>query len=138
MRVEAGISLARLAEVVGVHRSHLARIESSQVQPSMEVLTAIGVALGADLSVRYFPGAGPRLHDRFQARMVETLLRSLDARWATALEVPVTQPSRGVIDIVLRTDPARWSSQRRSNPSSGDSSSRFVGARKSPTAWASG
>lgn len=101
MRMEAGVSLAQLAEVVGVHKSHLARIEANQVQPSLEVLTAIGVALGADLSVRYFPGAGPRLHDRFQAAMVETVLRCLDMRWATALEVPVTQPSRGVIDIVL-------------------------------------
>lgn len=101
LRVEAGVSLAQLAEVVGVHRSHIARIEANQVRPSLEVLTAIGVALGADLGVRYFPGAGPRLHDRFQAAMLETVLRSLDPRWVMALEVPVTQPSRGVIDLVL-------------------------------------
>ena len=101
LRVEAGVSLAALAEVVGVHKSHVARVEANQVQPSLEVLTAIGVALGADLSIRYFPGAGPRLHDRFQTAMVETVLRSLDKRWEAALEVPITQPSRGVIDLVL-------------------------------------
>ena len=101
MRLEAGVSLAQLADAVDVHKSHVARIEGNQVQPSLEVLTAIGVALGADLSVRYFTGAGPRLHDRFQAMMVETFLRSLDGRWSTALEVPVLQPSRGVIDLVL-------------------------------------
>jgi transcriptional regulator with XRE-family HTH domain len=101
LRVEAGVSLAEVAAVVGVHRSHIARIEGSQVQPSLEVLTAIGVALGADLSVRYFAGTGPRLHDRFQAVMVESVLRCLDRRWNAALEVPVTHPSRGVIDIVL-------------------------------------
>ena len=64
-------------------------------------MIAIGLALGADLSVRYFSGAGPRLHDRFQAAMVERVLRSLDARWSAAVEVPVTEPSRGVIDLVL-------------------------------------
>ena len=101
LRVEAGVSLARLAEVVGVHKSHLARIERDEVRPSLEVLTAVGVALGADLSVRFYPGAGPRLHDRFQAPMVETLLRALDPRWSAMLEVPVVQPSRGVIDVVL-------------------------------------
>lgn len=104
LRVEAGVSLAQLAEVVDVHKSHIARIESNQVQPSLEVLTAIGVALGADLSVRYFTGAGPRLHDRFQAAMTETLLRSLDPRWHVDLEVPIMRPARGVIDVVL-SDP---------------------------------
>jgi len=101
LRGEAGVSLADLASVVGVHRSHIGRIEASQVQPSIAVLTAIGVALGADLSVRFYAGSGPRLHDRFQSLMVEQVLRCLDPRWHTELERPVTQPSRGVIDMVL-------------------------------------
>src|SRR5215218_3983207 len=101
MRMDAGISLGQLSEIVAVHKSHLARIEGSAVQPSLEVLTAVGVALGADLGVRYFPGAGPRLHDRFQAPMVEAPLRCLDIRWAPEVEVAITQPSRGVIDLVL-------------------------------------
>lgn len=101
LRLEAGITLTLLAVVAGVHRSHLARIEAGRARPSLEVLTAIGVALGADLSVRYFAGSGPRLHDRFQAVMIETLLGGLDRRWKTDLEVPVTQPARGVIDLVL-------------------------------------
>jgi hypothetical protein len=53
------------------------------------------------MSVRYFPGSGPRLHDRFQAAMVEAFLQALDTRWLVELEVPINQPSRGVIDIVL-------------------------------------
>lgn len=102
MRLEAGVTLTELALLVDVHRSHIARIEAGNARPSLEVLTAIGVALGADLSLRYFPGSGPRLHDRFQAAMVEAFLRVLDPRWAVELEVPVSHPSRGVIDIVLR------------------------------------
>lgn len=101
IRIDAGASLAELSAVVGTHKSHLARIENGDVQPSLEVLSAIGVALGADLSVRYYPGSGPRLHDRFQAPMVETLLSALDPRWQAELEVPILRPSRGVIDVVL-------------------------------------
>lgn len=102
LRLDAGITLSDLAAVVGVHRSHLARIETGKARPSLELLTALGVALGADLSLRYFAGAGPRLHDRFQAAMVEALLTSLDRRWVPEVEVPVSHPSRGVIDLVLR------------------------------------
>lgn len=101
MRLDAGVTLAEVARIVDVHRSHVARIESGLARPSLEVLTAIGIALGADLSLRYFPGAGPRLHDRFQAVMVEAFLRELDPRWLVELEVPISQPSQGVIDIVL-------------------------------------
>jgi transcriptional regulator with XRE-family HTH domain len=101
LRGESGVSLSALAAVVGVHRSHIARIEAGQAHPSLEVLTALGVALGADLAVRYFAGSGPRLHDRFQAAMVEACIRCLDPRWRAEVEVPVSQPVRGVIDLVL-------------------------------------
>lgn len=101
LRTDAGVSLSELASVVGVHRSHIARIEGGRANPSLEVLTAIGIAVGADLGVRMFAGAGPRLHDRFQAAMVEASVRALDPRWQVELEVPISHPSRGVIDVVL-------------------------------------
>ncbi len=108
MRTDAGVSLSEVARVVDVHRSHIARIEAGKARPSLDVLMAIGVALGADLSLRYFSGSGPRLHDRFQAPMVETFLRELDPRWLADPEVPVSHPPRGVIDVVLtdRVGPA--------------------------------
>jgi transcriptional regulator with XRE-family HTH domain len=116
MRLDAGVSLSEVARVVDVHRSHIARIEAGKTRPSLDVLTAIGIALGADLSVRYFPGSGPRLHDRFQAAMAETFLRELDPRWLVDLEVPISHPSRGVIDIVLtdRIGPAIVASEAQS------------------------
>jgi len=101
LRMEAGVSIGELAGVTGIHKSHVARIEAGSARPTIDVLTAIGVALGADLSLRYFPGAGPRLHDRFQAPMVESLLRELDSRWLVQLEFPILRPSRGVIDLVI-------------------------------------
>lgn len=101
MRLDAGISLAELARIVDVHPSHIARTEAGRAKPSLEVLTAIGIALGADFSLRFFPGSGPQLHDRFQALMVEALIRELDSRWQVELEVPIWDPARGVIDVVL-------------------------------------
>jgi transcriptional regulator with XRE-family HTH domain len=101
LRLDAGITLTALSGAVGVHRTYLARIEAGRSRPSLEVLTAIGIALGADLGVKYFAGSGPRLLDRFQAPMIETVLTSLDPRWTAELEVPVTTPARGVIDLVL-------------------------------------
>lgn len=101
MRLDAGLPLARVAAATGHDTSFLARIESGDAHPSLAVLISIGVALGADLSLRYFAGAGPRIHDRFQAPMVEALLRELDPRWRPEVEVPIVRPARGVIDLVL-------------------------------------
>jgi len=71
---------------------------------SLEVLTAIGAVLGCDLSVRYFPGSGPRIRDRFQAPIVEALIGILDQSWVPQPEVPVMRPVRGVIDLVIRRE----------------------------------
>ena len=65
------------------------------------MLLAVGTCLGADLGVRFFPGIGPRIHDRFQAPMVEALLRTLGPGWRPQPEVGVAA-ARGVLDLVLR------------------------------------
>jgi transcriptional regulator with XRE-family HTH domain len=101
MRLDASLSLTELAAVLRIHRSHLARIETGRSRPSLELMTAIGVALGADLGLRYFAGTGPRLVDRFQAAMVEAFIRALHPRWTVRLEVPIMDPARGVIDAAL-------------------------------------
>ena len=101
LRLDAGVTVAKLAEIVGVHRSYIDRIEAGRARPSLPVLTAIGATLGADLSLRYFPGSGPRLHDRFQAVIVETVLQRLDPRWQAEPEVAISRPIRGVIDLTL-------------------------------------
>ena len=108
LRLDAGVSIRELSAVTGLHHSFLARIESAQVQASIPALTRIGVALGADASFRFFSGAGPRIHDRFQAPMIEALLRDVAPRWQPRLEVVVPGPARGVADLVLidRATPA--------------------------------
>jgi transcriptional regulator with XRE-family HTH domain len=101
LREEAGVTQAQLARCVGMAQSHLWKIEAGEAQPSLRVLLAIGSCLGADLGVRYFPGLGPRIHDRFQAPIVESLLRVLHDDWRAQLEVAVPA-ARGVLDLVLR------------------------------------
>jgi transcriptional regulator with XRE-family HTH domain len=101
VRLDAGASHGTVAALAGIDRSYYSRIEAGTGNPTMETLAAISVALGADVSIRIFPGTGPRLTDRHQARMVERLLRSLDPGWKAHVEVTVSRPVRGVIDVVL-------------------------------------
>jgi transcriptional regulator with XRE-family HTH domain len=108
IRVGAGLSKADLARAASIHPSHLTRIERGDVIASVPVLTAIGVALGCDLGIRLFADVGPTIHDRHQAPMVEEMLRNLPTgRWRPSLEVGVSRPRRGVIDMTLddRTAP---------------------------------
>jgi transcriptional regulator with XRE-family HTH domain len=102
LREDAGRSQASISRVAGIAQSHLSGIEAGTAEPSLRVLLAIGEALGADLSVRLFPNAGPRIRDRLQVAMSEALIATLHPRWRVTPEVPVERPVRGVIDLVLR------------------------------------
>lgn len=100
-REDAGLSQRRLARAAGIASSTLNELERGTHDPSTEVLARVGEALGMDLSVRLYPGTGPLLRDHAQAAMNEALLRVLHGRWLPSLEVWVTRPVRGVIDLVL-------------------------------------
>ena len=104
LREDAGLTRADVARAAGIDRAHYSRIETGDTGASLDVLLAIGSVLGADLGVRYFPGSGPRIRDRFQAPIVEGLVRALDGGWVAHPEVPVSRPVRGVIDLVLRRE----------------------------------
>jgi transcriptional regulator with XRE-family HTH domain len=101
IREDAGHSQRTVAAVARIARSHLTDIEAGEAEPSLLVLERIGLALGADLGVRYFANTGPRIRDHLQVAMSEALLRELHARWRATPEVPVYRPIHGVIDLVL-------------------------------------
>jgi transcriptional regulator with XRE-family HTH domain len=96
-----GATQRQVAAIAGVDHSHYARIEAGIANASIESLVAIAAALGADVAVRLYPGTGPRLTDRHQARIVEALIRGLHTVWQPHVEVAVSRPARGVIDVVL-------------------------------------
>jgi transcriptional regulator with XRE-family HTH domain len=101
LRHDSGLSLRALADPVGIHHSHLHRLERGEASPSLEVLQRIATGLGADLSVRIYPNAGPRIHDRIQAPMIQALVASLRRGLECHPEVPIREPVRGYIDLVI-------------------------------------
>lgn len=101
LRADSGISQRRLSAATGVPQSFISDIERGRAEASIAVLLALGESLGADLAVRFYPGAGPRIRDRLQAPIVEALLARAHVSWRRLVEVPVWRPARGVIDIVL-------------------------------------
>ena len=105
--MDAGATQGQVSVLAGIDRSHYSRIEAGTANASLETLVAISTALGADISVRFYPGTGPRLTDRHQARMLEVLIRALSPDWRPHVEVPVLRPARGVIDVVLERGGAR-------------------------------
>ena len=107
LRRDSAITVAHLGSVAGIDRSFVGRVEGGLANPSLETLTALAVALGADLSVKFYPGSGPRLTDRHQSRMIEAVLRRLAPCWRPHVEVPVSRPFRGVIDVVFERSPGR-------------------------------
>lgn len=102
-REDAGLSLRRVAASAGVSHATLSALERDTHDPTLEVLARVGSALGLDLSLRLFPGTGPRIRDHVQAAMVEALLRALGPGWRATPEVWVSQPVRGVIDVLLES-----------------------------------
>ncbi len=101
LREDAGLPQASVARAAGLTRSHLSMIEAGSREPSWQVLARLAAVLGADVGVRLFPVVGPQMRDRFQAPIVEALLRLLPPRWSRAVEVPVQRPARGFIDCVI-------------------------------------
>lgn len=101
LREDAGLSQAVVARAATISPSYLSEIEAGRTSPTLQTLHALAAVLGCDLSIRLFPNAGPAIRDRFQARIIEALLRTLGTRWSARIEVPVQRPVRGVIDVVL-------------------------------------
>ncbi len=107
LRLDAGWSIARLADVAGVDAGFVHRILHDEGRPSVETYARLAAALGADLSTKAYPNTGPGIRDRFQAPILELLLRDAHPRWHAFTEVAVHRPSRGWIDAVLHEQRAR-------------------------------
>src|SRR3954447_22776098 len=101
LREERSLSQHDVCAEVGLDRSWLSKAETGDANLTLDALAHIATVLGAKASVRLYPETGPRLHDHLQVQLIEALLGILHRRWRPQLEVPVYQPVRGVIDLVL-------------------------------------
>jgi transcriptional regulator with XRE-family HTH domain len=100
-RLERGITRRDPAAATGLDQSLVSLIESGEREPSWQTLTLIATALGKEPSLKFYPATGPRIHDRVSAPITDALLAIRHPRWGVRLEVAVTKPARGVIDLVL-------------------------------------
>jgi transcriptional regulator with XRE-family HTH domain len=100
-RIDAGWTRRRLCLQAGVDPAHYSRMLAGQRVPSMAALAALTSSLEGDLAVRFYPRTGPTIHDRHQAAMVEAVLEITHARYRRSVEVRVTRPVRGSIDLTL-------------------------------------
>lgn len=98
---DAGLSARRLAVAAHMDHGFLGRILTGEVQPSIESLARLAVALNAHLSLKLYPNTGPHIGDRWQAPMLEEVLRVRHPRWEPYPEAMVTRPVRGWIDLAL-------------------------------------
>ena len=91
-RLSAGLSQARVAELVGLSHSEISRVELAQTdRVPFETLAVIGAALGLDISIRAFPTGEP-IRDAAQVGLLARFRSRLDSglRWRT--EVPIGLP----------------------------------------------
>ena len=99
---DAGLPMAAVAREAGIDPGYLSRIARGEREASLTTLVAIGDALGADLGLRLYPGAGPMIRDRHQAAITDALIGIADpARWTGTPEVLVRQPFRGWVDVAM-------------------------------------
>jgi transcriptional regulator with XRE-family HTH domain len=107
LRLDSGVAQRVLAREADVSPSSVSRFEAGLSHPTIEWLTRVGTALGADLAVGLYPNTGPPIRDRWQAPMIEALFKALGSGWRAFPETPVTGAVLGVIDAVLVNAAAR-------------------------------
>jgi DNA-binding XRE family transcriptional regulator len=97
-----GLTQRQVAKRAGVSQAFVSQVERGRKVPSIRVLHRLTSAMGHDLSVRFYPGAGIRLRDSGQMRVAETIRAALAPAWRVGLEVPVgAPPDRRAADMVL-------------------------------------
>lgn len=101
LREDAGVTRAELARAAGIDERYLARIEDGIARPSIEIITRLSLALGADPVFRLYPSTGSPIRDRHQVAIASALIAMLHPRWHPYPEVAVQRPARGWIDIGL-------------------------------------
>lgn len=98
---DAGVSQRAVAAAAGLAQSYVSEVFAGEVSPTLEAYHRIAAALSAGLSIKLYPGTGPRIHDRWQAPMLEATLHARHPRWQPFPEAMVTKPERGWIDLLL-------------------------------------
>ena len=133
LREDTGLTLRAVAAAAGISAAHLCGIELGQSAASNHVLVSVADVLGADLSVRFYPGSGPRIHDHVQARIVESLITAAKPRWQHPSRCPSIDPPAATWMSSSATNPLDASSRRRCTPTFVGSNNNFAGHMTRPS-----
>jgi transcriptional regulator with XRE-family HTH domain len=98
---DAGVSQRKVAGLTGLSTGFVSDVLAGRERASITTYNLLAAALGADLSIKLYQNTGPHLRDRWQAPMLEELLRIRHPRWEPYPEARVTDPVRGWIDVAL-------------------------------------
>ncbi|MET0772143.1 MAG: helix-turn-helix domain-containing protein [Candidatus Limnocylindrales bacterium] len=134
-REDAGLSQRSLSIAAGLGPTAVRQVEGGDHEPSIGVLARIAAVLGGELSVRYYPGAGPRIRDHLQAAMLDALIDVRHGRWTASPEVWVTSPVKGVIDLLLSDGTTRVVCEAHSQLRRIEQQVRWLGAKVTAVAF---
>jgi transcriptional regulator with XRE-family HTH domain len=89
LRLQAGLTQRGVGRAIGISNATYGRIERGEVRDvGLVRATLISAVLGADLSIRIFPG-GPPLRDQAHGALLIRFQRRLPPRWRTMRESPM-------------------------------------------------
>lgn len=100
-RVGEGMSQSAIAARAGVSQKSVGRVESGDPRLSVMIVGSVFSALGMDLSMRAYPGAGVRLRDSGQIALTESIRADTHRAWRISLETPVGDQTGQAADMLL-------------------------------------
>lgn len=86
-RARRGETRERLAARAGVSADSVRRVELGDPHVQLNILCAVGEAVGLDVVVKAYPGRQPSLRDRRHLAITDAICRIAHARWTAQLEV---------------------------------------------------
>jgi transcriptional regulator with XRE-family HTH domain len=117
-RIALGWTQAKVGRRARVSQSSVSRLEAGGVRPAVAIVGRILAAIGLDLGMKAWPGAGVGLRDSGQLSLAENLDAAAHMSWRTLLEVPTQKGGGQAADFV-------WSVSARESTSSSNQRSRI-------------
>ena len=101
LRLRSRLTQAAVGRALGIDRTVISRLERGDPRVGLPIRFRVAAVLGADLRLSAYANSGPLIRDSTQARIVETVLATIDRRWRRTVEAPIPGQNRRSIDLRL-------------------------------------
>jgi Predicted transcriptional regulator with C-terminal CBS domains len=101
VRLALGWTQAKVARRARISQASVARMEAGGIKLSIQIAERIFAALGMDLSLKAYPGAGVRLRDSGQLALAESLRGRAHPAWRVMFEAPTSEDGRQAADMLF-------------------------------------